>query len=140
MLTLFFLLFWMGWMWLDLFCTAYQLPYNGVAAAFVLVNYAVVGVISIFWRGAHSMTQVSPDNVDDGTKPTLLTTCGGDILSGVGTVSWRRTTKCWTFLRAGVVWHCRTNDGGIHARAGKRSACHSFGLINKSKNASRSSF
>eukprot|EP00667_Euglena_gracilis_P007765 EG_transcript_7847 len=56
-LTLFFLLFWMGWMWLDLFCTAYQLPYNGVAAAFVLVNYAVVGVVSIFWRGAHSMTQ-----------------------------------------------------------------------------------
>eukprot|EP00669_Euglena_mutabilis_P005387 TRINITY_DN16832_c0_g1_i1.p1 TRINITY_DN16832_c0_g1~~TRINITY_DN16832_c0_g1_i1.p1 ORF type:complete len:311 (-),score=125.36 TRINITY_DN16832_c0_g1_i1:136-1068(-) len=53
----FFLLFWMGWMWLDLFCTAYQIPYNSVVAGFVLANYAVVGVLSIFWRGAHSMTQ-----------------------------------------------------------------------------------
>jgi len=32
----------MGWMWLDLFCTAYQIPYNGVVAGFVLANYAVV--------------------------------------------------------------------------------------------------
>lgn len=29
-------------MWLDLFCTAYQIPYNGVVAGFVLANYAVV--------------------------------------------------------------------------------------------------
>uniref|UniRef100_A0A7S4LJX9 Presenilin n=1 Tax=Eutreptiella gymnastica TaxID=73025 RepID=A0A7S4LJX9_9EUGL len=56
-LTSFFLLFQMGWMWVDLFCTAYQIPYNTVPMVFVMFNFAVVGLVSIFWRGAQFMTQ-----------------------------------------------------------------------------------
>eukprot|EP01012_Entosiphon_sulcatum_P014132 TRINITY_DN1922_c0_g1_i1.p1 TRINITY_DN1922_c0_g1~~TRINITY_DN1922_c0_g1_i1.p1 ORF type:complete len:356 (-),score=35.50 TRINITY_DN1922_c0_g1_i1:94-1161(-) len=53
----FFLLWSMGWMWFDLFCVAYQIPYDLVTAQVILWNFAVVGILSIYWRGAKFLTQ-----------------------------------------------------------------------------------
>ncbi|KAJ9452742.1 Presenilin-B [Diplonema papillatum] len=52
------ILYFMGWIWFDLFCTKYQLPYDKVTAAVVMWNFGTVGVICIYFRGHPRMTQM----------------------------------------------------------------------------------
>ena len=42
MLTTSVMLFSMGWMWVDLTFTAYQIPYNAIPMVYVMVNFAVL--------------------------------------------------------------------------------------------------
>ncbi|RNF13826.1 presenilin-like aspartic peptidase [Trypanosoma conorhini] len=47
----------MLWIWLDLFCTRFQIPYDFVTCTFLLWNVGVVGLISIFYYAHPVLTQ-----------------------------------------------------------------------------------
>eukprot|EP01063_Lacrimia_lanifica_P034227 TRINITY_DN627_c6_g1_i1.p1 TRINITY_DN627_c6_g1~~TRINITY_DN627_c6_g1_i1.p1 ORF type:complete len:449 (+),score=196.12 TRINITY_DN627_c6_g1_i1:63-1409(+) len=57
MLSTTLVLFFFGWIWFDLFCTKYQIPYDTFTAAFILFNFGSVGVMCIYFRGHPMMTQ-----------------------------------------------------------------------------------
>lgn len=46
------------WVWLDLFCTCFQLPYNVLSMAAFVWNFGVVGLISLFYYAHPAVTQV----------------------------------------------------------------------------------
>eukprot|EP00759_Apiculatamorpha_spiralis_P014108 PhF_6_TR20825/c0_g1_i1/m.29977/K04505/PSEN1, PS1; presenilin 1 len=45
------------WMWLDLFCVFYQIPYEAVSMTFFLWNFSVVGTIAVFSHGHPHLRQ-----------------------------------------------------------------------------------
>ncbi|ESL10302.1 presenilin-like aspartic peptidase [Trypanosoma rangeli SC58] len=51
-------LFLMMWIWLDLFCTRFQVPYDIVTSTFLLWNIGVVGFVSIFYYAHPILAQV----------------------------------------------------------------------------------
>jgi len=51
------LLFFMGWVWLELFLQSYGLPLDYFTYFFLLFNFALVGIVSIFWRAHKTLTQ-----------------------------------------------------------------------------------
>ncbi|GET87348.1 presenilin-like aspartic peptidase, putative [Leishmania tarentolae] len=53
--SMFFLLL---WIWLDLFCTYYQIPYNVISMGIFVWNFGVVGLISLFYYTHPTVTQV----------------------------------------------------------------------------------
>ncbi|KAH9600678.1 Peptidase A22A [Trypanosoma melophagium] len=57
-LSVTFVLFVMMWVWLDLICTRFQIPYDVITIVFLLWNIVVVGVISIFYYSHLVFAQV----------------------------------------------------------------------------------
>lgn len=51
-------LFFVMWIWLDLFCIRFQIPYDFITAAFLLWNIGVVGLISIFYYSHPMLLQI----------------------------------------------------------------------------------
>ena len=51
------ILYLMGWIWFDLFCVKYQIPYDSISCAIIMWNFGTVGVICIYFRGHPKMTQ-----------------------------------------------------------------------------------
>jgi presenilin 1 len=51
------ILFVMTWMWLDLFCVKFQIPYEKMSVSLVLWNFGIVGIMSIFFYAHPRMTQ-----------------------------------------------------------------------------------
>eukprot|EP01062_Namystynia_karyoxenos_P058506 TRINITY_DN50031_c0_g1_i1.p1 TRINITY_DN50031_c0_g1~~TRINITY_DN50031_c0_g1_i1.p1 ORF type:complete len:414 (+),score=127.88 TRINITY_DN50031_c0_g1_i1:158-1243(+) len=51
------ILYFMAWIWLDLFCTEFQIPYDALSCAVILWNFGTVGVVCIYFRGHPRMTQ-----------------------------------------------------------------------------------
>eukprot|EP01064_Diplonema_japonicum_P039084 TRINITY_DN970_c3_g1_i1.p1 TRINITY_DN970_c3_g1~~TRINITY_DN970_c3_g1_i1.p1 ORF type:complete len:325 (+),score=64.30 TRINITY_DN970_c3_g1_i1:84-977(+) len=41
------ILYVMGWIWFDLFCTKYQIPYDAISCFIILLNFGTVGVICV---------------------------------------------------------------------------------------------
>ncbi|ORC88220.1 presenilin-like aspartic peptidase [Trypanosoma theileri] len=58
LLSVTFVLFAMLWVWLDLICTRFQIPYDIITVVFLLWNVVVVGVISIFYYSHLVLAQV----------------------------------------------------------------------------------
>lgn len=46
------------WIWLDLFCTYFQIPYNAISMGVFIWNVGVVGVVSTFYYAHPTVTQV----------------------------------------------------------------------------------
>ncbi|EKF30419.1 presenilin-like aspartic peptidase [Trypanosoma cruzi marinkellei] len=53
-----FTLFFMTWMWMDLFCTRFQIPYDFITSSFLLWNVGVVGIVSIFYYAHPVLAQI----------------------------------------------------------------------------------
>ncbi|EAN81606.1 putative presenilin-like aspartic peptidase [Trypanosoma cruzi] len=53
-----FTLFFMTWMWMDLFCTRFQIPYDFITSSFLLWNAGIVGLVSIFYYAHPVLAQV----------------------------------------------------------------------------------
>ena len=51
------ILFFLAWVWIDLVCVKYQIPYDYVGIAFFLWNFGVVGLISLFYIGHERIAQ-----------------------------------------------------------------------------------
>eukprot|EP01059_Diplonema_ambulator_P031246 TRINITY_DN5680_c0_g1_i1.p1 TRINITY_DN5680_c0_g1~~TRINITY_DN5680_c0_g1_i1.p1 ORF type:complete len:441 (+),score=82.16 TRINITY_DN5680_c0_g1_i1:397-1719(+) len=51
------ILYIMGWIWFDLFCTKYQIPYDTLTCLIIMFNFGTVGVMCIYFRGHPKMTQ-----------------------------------------------------------------------------------
>ena len=51
------ILFIVTWLWVDLVCVHFQIPYEFFSIIIVLLNFAVVGVISLFWYGPPRLMQ-----------------------------------------------------------------------------------
>lgn len=49
--------FFLCWVWLDLLCTRYQIPYDYLGMAIFLWNFGIVGILSIFYRAHPKMGQ-----------------------------------------------------------------------------------
>lgn len=45
------------WIWIDSFCTYFQLPYNTLTLAFFIWNFGVVGCVSVLYHGHPAVTQ-----------------------------------------------------------------------------------
>ncbi|CAG9571623.1 putative presenilin-like aspartic peptidase [Leishmania major strain Friedlin] len=46
------------WIWLDLFCTYFQIPYNVISMGIFVWNFGVVGLIALFYYSHPTVTQV----------------------------------------------------------------------------------
>eukprot|EP00760_Papus_ankaliazontas_P031618 PhM_4_TR5362/c0_g1_i1/m.29089/K04522/PSEN2, PS2; presenilin 2 len=44
-------LFLLAWVWIDLFCVKFQIPYDWVSVILVLYNFGVVGIVTLFFHG-----------------------------------------------------------------------------------------
>eukprot|EP01065_Artemidia_motanka_P009189 TRINITY_DN14693_c0_g1_i1.p1 TRINITY_DN14693_c0_g1~~TRINITY_DN14693_c0_g1_i1.p1 ORF type:complete len:447 (+),score=89.73 TRINITY_DN14693_c0_g1_i1:182-1522(+) len=51
------ILYFMAWIWFDLFCVKYQIPYDTLTVTILMWNFGTVGVTCIYWRGHPKMTQ-----------------------------------------------------------------------------------
>ena len=51
------ILYLMGFIWFDLFMTKYQMPYDQISAAVIILNFGTVGVCSIYFYGHPKMAQ-----------------------------------------------------------------------------------
>ena len=52
------ILYFMGWIWFDMFFTKYQIPYDMLSCAVIMFNFGTVGVVCIYFRGHPKMTQM----------------------------------------------------------------------------------
>ncbi|KAG5482955.1 hypothetical protein LSCM1_06996 [Leishmania martiniquensis] len=46
------------WIWLDLFCTYFQIPYNAISMGIFVWNFGVVGLITLFYYSHPTVAQV----------------------------------------------------------------------------------
>ncbi|KAK7196459.1 presenilin-like aspartic peptidase, clan AD, family A22A [Novymonas esmeraldas] len=54
-MSMFFLL---QWVWLDLFCTYFQIPYNAISMGVFVWNFGAVGLITLFYHSHPAVAQV----------------------------------------------------------------------------------
>jgi presenilin 2 len=47
----------LAWVWIDLVCTKYQIPYDYLGVTFFLWNFAVTGIVSLFYYAPAKMMQ-----------------------------------------------------------------------------------
>lgn len=52
------MIFWLlAWVWADLVCTKYQIPYDYLGMAFFLWNFGIVGILALFYYAPPKMMQ-----------------------------------------------------------------------------------